>query len=305
MVPILIGMVEFWAECPGVVGHDVAVGETSMHVLDTGVPTAGSAAVLVFLHGNPTSTFLWRHVAGRLAPGFRCVGIDLIGMGRSGKPDIAYLWADQRSCLDAALDALDTGGETITLVLHDWGVGLGLECARTHPGRVERVVFMEGHLQPYPSWQDFDEGGRELFRQLRTEQGRRMVEQDNLLIEAILTGGMNHELSQDERAAYAEPYPTPSSRHPIWVWTTQIPVAGDPPEPTAVLRENYAWLQSTDTPRLLLHARPGSVLQAEQVAAARRDCPGLAVVDVGPGLHFLPEDQPAAIADAIRDWIAC
>ena len=259
--------------------------------------------MLVFLHGNPTSMFLWRHVVEVLAADFRCLGVDLIGMGRSGQPRIDYVWADHRTYLSAALEALDTGGAPITLVLHDWGVGLGLEYARTHPGRVQRVVFLEGHLQPYPTWQDFDEGGRELFRQFRTDEGRRMIEQDNFLLEKVLPGGMNHRLSDDERAAYAEPYPTPTSRHPVWVWTTQIPVGGDPAEPAAVLSDNYAWLQSTDTPRLLLYANPGSVLQAEQVAAARQDCPGLEAVDVGDGLHFLPEDQPDAIAEAVRGWL--
>lgn len=294
----------YWSSTPGVVGYDLDVGGSFVHVLDTGRPSsAGSAPVLVFLHGNPTSTFLWRTVVQGLAPDFRCLGVDLIGMGRSGQPESDYTWADHRSFLTAALDALDIGGAPITLVLHDWGVGLGLEYARTHPARIERVVFMEGHLRPYPSWQDFDEGGRELFQRLRTQQGRRMIEQDNFLIETILPGGMNHQLTEAERAAYAEPYPTPGSRHPLWVWTTQIPIAGDPPEPTAVLELNYAWLQWTSTPRLLLHADPGSVLQAEQVAAARQDCPGLAVVGVGAGLHFLPEDQPAATAAAIRSWV--
>ena len=161
--------------------------------------------MLVFLHGNPTSTFLWRHVVDRLAPDFRCLGVDLIGMGRSGKPELGYVWADHRRYLSAALDALDTGGSPIVLVLHDWGVGLGSEYARTHLGRIERVVFCEGHLRPYPTWQDFDEGGRELFRRLRTDEGRRMVEQDNFLLETILPGGMNHELTEDEQAADPEP----------------------------------------------------------------------------------------------------
>lgn len=295
-------MSEYWSPTLGVVGYDLDVGGSFVHVLDTG-SILGSAPVLVFLHGNPTSTFLWRHVVQGLVPDFRCIGIDLIGMGRSGRPRIDYAWADHRAYLTAALDALDTGGAPITLVQHDWGVGLGLEYARTHPERVQRVVFLEGHLQPYRSWQDFDEGGRELFQQLRTQQGRRMIEDDNFLIEAILPGGMNHQLSADERAAYAEPYPTPTSRYPLWVWTTQIPIAGDPPEPTAVLADNYAWLRSTRTPRLLLHASPGSVLPSEQVATTRQDCPGLDVVDVGTGLHFLPEDQPDAIAAAIRAWV--
>lgn len=297
-------MSEYWGPTPGVVGYDLAVAGSFLHVLDTGRPTtAGSAPVLVFLHGNPTSMFLWRHVVHALAPDFRCLGLDLIGMGRSGRPDIDYLWADHRRYLSAALDALDTGGAPITLVLHDWGVGLGLEYARTRPQRVERVVFSEGHLRPYPSWQDFDEGGRALFRQFRTDEGARMIEQDNFLLEKVLPGGMNHQLSDSERVAYTEPFPTPVSRHPVWVWTTQIPVDGDPPEPAAVLSDNYAWLQSTGTPRLLLYANPGSVLQAEQVATARLDCPGLTAVDIGDGLHFLPEDQPEAIAAAIRSWL--
>ncbi|WP_250008341.1 haloalkane dehalogenase [Actinoplanes sp. M2I2] len=262
----------------------------------------GDGPAIVFLHGNPTSSYLWRHVVARLAGRFRCVAVDLVGMGRSPKPAIAYDWDDHRRHLSPVLDRLDG---PFWLVGHDWGVGLGVEYARTRPGRVSGVALLEGHLRPLASWDEFDQGGRELFQRLRDPvEGRRLVEQENFFLSAVLPGGMLRRLEAGEQTAYEAPYPTPSSRYPIWKWTTQIPVAGEPAEVHRVLSANWDWLRTTDVPRLLLTARPGAILGPERVEEIRRAAPGLRVRDVGEGLHFLPEDQPGAITAELAEWVA-
>ncbi len=280
------------------------VGQSTMSVLDTGPSEQDDAdPPLVFLHGNPTSSYLWRGVIDALAPHRRCIALDLIGMGRSGKPDLEYVWSDHRSYLHAALDALDCGPGGMVLATHDWGVSLGLEYARHRPGRVRGIAMMEGHLRPMDSWQDFDEGGRALFQMLRDPvAGRRAIEEENFFLDAVLPGGMLHQLTGEERAAYQKPFPTPDSRHPIWRWVTQIPIAGDPAEVAQVMTDNLDWLAEAAIPALLLHADPGAIIDSAYLTRLRSTAPALEIRAVGPGLHFLPEDQPDAIASAIRGW---
>ena len=258
----------------------------------------------MLLHGNPTSSFLWRHVITALMDRFRCVAIDLIGMGGSGKPDLDYTWAIHRDYVAEALAGLDTEGRAIRLVMHDWGVALGLDYARGHPERVAGVAMMEGHLRALGSWQDFDEAGRALFGELRDPvRGRRKIEEENFFISTVLPSGMHHQLTEDEQRAYAAPFPTPRSRRPIWAWVTQIPINGDPPDVRDAVEANLTWLESTKTPRLLLHADPGAIIDSAYAAEIAARCPGLTTRTVGPGLHFLPEDQPNTIAEHLATWI--
>lgn len=264
--------------------------------------TGGTGPTVVFLHGNPTSSYLWRHVIPLLAGHVRCIAVDLIGMGRSPKPPIGYDWGDHRRHLTPALDRL---GAPLWLVGHDWGAGLAIEYARMRPHRVAGVAVAEGHLRPLASWDDFDEGGRDLFRQLRDPiEGRRLVEDENFFLSTVLPGGMLRRLNPEEQQAYEDPYPTPATRHPVWRWITQIPIGGEPAETHRVLAANWQWLTTTQLPRLLLTAQPGAILSPERVEEIRRASPGLRIRSVGEGLHFLPEDQPAAIAAELADWIA-
>lgn len=285
---------------PGI-GRTLDLLGSTMHVVDTG----GAGPILVFLHGNPTSSYLWRHVTDRLAGQFRCVAVDLIGMGGSGKPDLDYTWDDHRRFLTAALDQVfSPPGGPLWVVGHDWGVGLGLEYARTHPDRIAGVAMMEGHLRPLASWDDFDEHGRELFRQLRDPAtGKRMVEDDNLFLTTVLPAGVHRTLTAEELQPYLEPFPTPESRRPIWRWVTQMPVAGTPADVRAVLADNFAWLTRSTLPRLLMWATPGAVISPEAARELQDAAPGLELGYVGEGLHFLPEDQPQNIANAISCWV--
>jgi haloalkane dehalogenase len=262
----------------------------------------GSGRTLLFLHGNPTSSFLWRGVLAGLVGDLRCVAVDLIGMGRSGKPDIGYGFGDHAAYLEAFVDRLSL--RDVTVVGHDWGAVLGLNLLRARTDVVAGVVVCEGHLRPFAGWQDMDEGSAALFSRLRAPGvGERMVLAENFFIEQVLPAGMNRTLTDAEWEIYRAPFRTAGDRVPILRWIQQIPVGNDPAEVDEVVRANQTALLHGKVPRLLVHGRPGSVVGPAEVAWCRREGDGLDVVDVGPGTHFLPEDQPAAIARAIRSWL--
>jgi len=269
-----------------------------MHCLDsgTGVPT-------IFLHGNPTSSFLWRKVLRALdgQPGRR-IAVDLIGMGASGKPDLGYRLADHVEHVEALLDVL--GLQDLTFVAHDWGVAIALECLRRNPDRVAGIALMEGHVRPLTGWEAFDEGGRKLFQDLRAPGvGERMVLDENFMIEVLLPAGTDHGLTAAEYAAYAAPYPDPASRRPLLQWTREIPVSGEPADVAGLLTGAWAAFSGAAVRKLLIHGTPGTVVTADTVSWCRQTVPDLAVVDVGAGSHFLPEERPQEIARALMDWL--
>ena len=284
-------------DVPGFRSGEVRIGETWMHYLD-----AGSGPPVLFVHGNPTSSFLWRDVLVRLTgQGRRLIAVDLIGMGASGKLDLDYRLADHIRFLDLFVEALDL--RDLTLVGHDWGVALSLNQLWRHPGRVRAIAVMEGHLRPLPGWEAFDEGGRELFRRLRQPgTGEQLVLEENFFIETLLPAGMHRRLTPHERAVYATPYPSPASRRPLLQWAREIPVAGEPADVVRLLTQAMDHLAAAPIPKLLVHGRPGAVIGPDAVAWCRRRVPDLAVAAVGQASHFLPEDRPAEVADALCRW---
>ena len=263
--------------------------------------TAGSGATVLFLHGNPTSSFLWRRVLPGLAGSVHCLAVDLIGMGRSGKPDIAYGFADHAAYLEAFADQLRL--RDVTVVGHDWGAVLGLDLLRRRPDVVGRIAVCEGHLHPFGRFADMGPGGG-LFARLRTPGvGEQLVLQENFFIEHVLPGGMSRPLSAAEHDAYRAPFPGPRDRLPVLRWIQQIPVDGDPADVDAVVRRNQDALLRDPAPRLLLHGEPGSVVGPAEVDWCRRDSAGLEIVSVGAGTHFLPEDRPEAFSRALAAWL--
>jgi len=275
--------------------RDVSVLDSSIHHVE-----AGEGDPIVFLHGNPTSSYLWRNVIPRLAGEGRSIAPDLIGMGRSGKPDVAYRFADHARYLDAWFDALALS--RVTLVIHDWGSTLGIHWAKRHPDRVSGVAMMEAILRDIP-WSEFPGELAEVFRGFRTPGiGEKLVLEENVFIERILPGAILRKLSADEMNAYRAPFPDAASRRPILAWPRELPLGGEPPEVMAVLRENERWLASSATPKLLLTFDPG-VLITEKVAEwCRQTFRNLEVQKIGPGVHYVQEDHPEAIGDAVRDW---
>lgn len=245
-----------------------------------------------------------RNVLGPVASsGWRCIALDLIGMGGSGKPDIGYRLADHAAFLDAFLDTLQL--PSVILIGHDRGAVLAIDLLGRRPQRVRAVAFLEGHLHPIDSWDDMDAGGRELFGGLRTpEVGERMVATDNTMVELVLPSGVVGNLTAEDMAAYRAPFLRPEDRLPTLRWAREIPIAGEPDDVVQLVTRNQHVLATSPVPRLLLHGSPGAVVGEDEVDWCRRNCPGLTVVDVGPGTHFLPEDHPEEIAAALNDWLA-
>lgn len=258
---------------------------------------------LIFLHGNPTSSFLWRNVLAAMTGNHRCVAVDLIGMGRSGKPDIAYSYQEHVERLDDFLDAISPTSAVI--VGHDWGGVLALQLARRRPDIVVGVAVCETHLRPWPAFDDMDAGTRLMFGPLRTPGDReRLILDENVFIESVLPSGMAHTLTEEEWNAYRAPYLRPADRLPILAWVQQIPIGGQPAAVHAAVLENQRMLLAGAIPRLLLYGEPGAVVDASTVewcADAANQL--LTVRPVGAGMHFLPEDRAGEIALELESWL--
>ncbi|WP_223747067.1 haloalkane dehalogenase [Myxococcus sp. XM-1-1-1] len=262
----------------------------------------GTGSPIVFLHGNPTSSYVWRNVTPRLADKGRCLAPDLIGMGSSGKPDIAYRYADHARYLDAWFDAL--GLRDVVLVGYDWGGVLALDWAARHPDRVRGVVVFETFLRPM-HWSEWPPQGEKLFRALRTPGvGEQMVLEQNEFLERSLSNGVKTGLNDSARAAYYAPYPDAASRRPMLQWPREIPIDGSPADVAAVIERYDAWLaQPTGKPALLLTFDGGSLSAPKTIEWARTQFPRLEIVPLGPAGHHAPEDVPEDITKALRSWL--
>ena len=285
--------------------NTIAILDSHMSYVDEG---AGDTTV-VLLHGNPTSSHIWRNVIPRLSGTARVVAPDLIGMGASGKPGIAYDYADQAAYLEAFLAEL--GIERPVLVGYDWGGSLALDWAARHPGRARVVVVMETFLRPM-TWAEFPAGAVEFFRTLRTPgAGEQMALEENWSIENAVRA-TNGGVSDEDLTVYRKPYPDPASRKPLLAWPRQIPLAeeaGGPFEPAAVAErfEAYVqWMVSTpEVPKVLLTASPYGLGSPAMVEWAREHVAGLEVASIGEEVgHHAPEDAPGPIADAVSGLLA-
>jgi haloalkane dehalogenase len=276
--------------------HFVTVHDSPMHYVESGVGDP-----IVFLHGNPTSSYLWRNVIPHLSPLGRCVAPDLIGMGRSGKPEIEYRFFDHVRYVEGFLETL--GLRDITLVIHDWGSALGFDYAMRHPKNIKAIAFLEAIVLPLPDFQAFPDGMREMFRAFRSpDQGRKLIIDQNIFIERVLPDAILRKLSEEEMNRYREPFLEPKSREPLWRWPNEIPVGGEPADVEAVVTDYNLMLQQSEIPKLLLYATPGAVLTAPLVEWCRRSLKNLTAVNVGPGIHYLQEDHPHEIGQAIASW---
>jgi len=261
----------------------------------------GSGPPIVFLHGNPTSSFLWRNILGPLAHHGRCVAPDLVGMGASDPlPDSGpgrYRYIDHHEYLDELLMTIRVDGEVV-IVGHDWGAVLGIDWARRHPHDVRGIAYMETLVAPV-SWDGENAPDPELFGPLRTEEGERLVLRDNVFVEKALPAGTRRTLTDDEMAAYRAPYLQPGeSRRPTLTWPREIPIDGHPADVAAVVTANAEWMATSSVPKLFINGDPGALLTGPLRDLCRR-WPHQRAVTV-PGLHFLPEDAPHQIADASR-----
>lgn len=264
----------------------------------------GEGDPIVFQHGNPTSSYLWRNVMPHCEGLGRLIACDLIGMGDSDKlypsgPE-RYTFAEHREYLDALWEELDLG-DRITLVLHDWGSALGFDWANRHRDRVQGIAYMESIVMPL-GWDDFPESARDVFKALRSPAGEQMVLTDNVFIEQILPGSILRELSAEEMDHYRRPFRLlGEGRRPTLAWPRQIPLDGEPSDVVATVAAYSEWLAQSAVPKLFINAEPGAILSGR----ARDFCrswPNQAEVTVS-GAHFIQEDSPHEIGDAIAAFI--
>ena len=265
----------------------------------------GKGAPIVFQHGNPTSSYLWRNIMPHLKSHGRCIAIDLIGMGDSDKLDNSgpdrYTFFEHRRYLDAALDTLEINNN-VTLVLHDWGSALGFDWANRHRDSIKGIAYMEALTQPIDTWDEWPENARNIFQALRSPAGEELVLEKNIFVERILPRSILRDLTEKEMEQYRLPYTEPGeSRRPTLSWPRQIPVAGEPAEIVALVRDYGLWLAASDIPKLFINADPGSILIGAQREFCRR-WPNQREVTVA-GAHFIQEDSPIEIGQAIADWV--
>lgn len=265
----------------------------------------GEGPTVVLLHGNPTSSYLWRHTLPPLvAAGYRCVAPDLLGMGDSDRlPDPgpgSYGFAEHAAALDAFL-AAQVPAEGAALVVHDWGSGLGFDWARRHADAVRAIAYMEAIVGPV-TWEDWPEPARGVFQAMRSDAGEDLVLERNLFVERILPASILRELTDEEMAEYRRPYRQPGeSRRPTLTWPRQIPIDGEPAAVHQLVAAYAAWLATSEVPKLFLDADPGSILTGRQREACRT-WPNQREVTVA-GSHFVQEDSGAEIGEHVAAFL--
>ena len=260
---------------------------------------------LLFLHGNPTSSYLWRNVMPEVAGLGRCLAPDLIGMGDSDKlanpgPD-TYRFGTHREFLWALIDAVIGPDAPVVLVVHDWGSVLGFDWANHHRDRVRGLAYMEAIVRPIAGWQEWSEAATPIFQGFRSDKGESMILDRNMFVERVLPGSVLRKLSDAEMAEYRKPFVNREDRWPTLTWPRQIPIAGEPADVVATAGEYAKWMSENDIPKLFVNAEPGAIL----IGAVREFCrswKNQTEVTV-PGSHFIQEDSGPAIGKAIASWM--
>ena len=259
----------------------------------------------LFLHGNPTSSYLWRNVMPEVAGLGRCLAPDLIGMGDSDKlanpgPD-TYRFGTHREFLWALIDAVIGPDAPVVLVVHDWGSVLGFDWANHHRDRVRGLAYMEAIVRPIAGWQEWSEAATPIFQGFRSDKGESLILDRNMFVERVLPGSVLRKLSDAEMAEYRKPFVNREDRWPTLTWPRQIPIAGEPADVVATAGEYAKWMSENDIPKLFVNAEPGAIL----IGAVREFCrswKNQTEVTVN-GSHFIQEDSATAIGKAIAIWM--
>ena len=261
---------------------------------------AGEGDPIVFLHGNPTSSYLWRNIIPPLESLGRCLAPDLVGMGDSGKaPDGSYRFVDHRRYLAGWFDALDLT-QRVTLVVHDWGSALGFHWAHRYPDRVKGIVYMEAIVRSM-IWQEWPDQARALFQAMRTPAGEEIILEKNVFVERVLPASVLRGLSETEMDVYRRPYQEPGeSRRPTLTWPREIPLDGEPSDVVEIVDAYAGWLATSEVPTLFINADPGVILAGAQREYCRRWRNQREVTVKGS--HFVQEDSPVQIGQAIAEW---
>ncbi len=262
----------------------------------------GEGKPVLFIHGNPTSSYLWRNIIPYAAQQGRAIAFDLIGMGKSDKPDLAYRFSDHVPFVDGFIEAL--GLEDVTLVIHDWGSALGFHYAHRNPDSIRGIAFMEAVIRPM-RWSEFPPDFKIGFKLMRTPGiGWLMISGMNMFVNKILPSAVVRDLTESEMQIYREPYLTPGSRLPLRQWPCEIPIEGSPADVHKVVADYSKWLGETDIPMMLFYGSPGGTIQKPGLDWCKSTINNLDIVDIGPGIHFLQEDNPHLIGEELSTWLS-
>ena len=260
-----------------------------------------AAPVALFLHGNPTSSYIWRNIIPLVAPTAYCIAPDLIGFGQSGKPDIEYRFADHVRYLDAFLDK--AGISSAVVIAHDWGSALAFHLATRRPEFVRGLAFME-FIRPMPSWADFQENAIETFQQFRTSgAGEKMILEGNAFVEGVLPANIIRKLTDEEMSVYRAPFPTPESRRPTWRFPNELPIAGEPADVYSTIEKAHRVLAQSSYPKLLFVGNPGALVSPTFAESFAKKLRNLRVVHLGAGRHYLQEDHAEVIGATVNEWL--
>jgi haloalkane dehalogenase len=275
--------------------HYIDVLGSKMHYIDE-----GQGPVFLFLHGNPTSSYLWRNIIPHVSSIGRAVALDLIGMGKSDKPDIDYRLSTHIQYVEAFIEKLDL--KDMVLVVHDWGSSIGFHYAVQNENNVRGIVFMESLWRTF-SWKDMSIIERFLFKRFRhPKKGHKMIVKKNFFIEKMLPMFVVRKLSEEERDYYRGPYLEEASRKPVLVWPNEIPIDGHPQDNTELVEQYIVKLKESDLPKLLLWAKPGVIIKEKDKDRIKNEFKNVKDVYLGKGKHYLQEDQPDKIGKAIVEW---
>ncbi len=264
----------------------------------------GEGDPVVFLHGNPTSSYLWRNIMPHVSGQARCLAPDLIGMGDSDKlgdpgPG-SYRFVEHREYLDGFLDAVGLGGNAV-FVIHDWGSALGFDWGNRHRDRVKGFCYMEALVRPV-TWDEWPEAAKAVFQGFRSPAGEGMVLEKNVFVERVLPGSILRKMSEEEMAVYRRPFAEPGEdRRPTLTWPREIPISREPADVVEIVHAYSEWLAASDVAKLFIDAEPGAILTGPQ----REFClgwPNQTVAKV-KGSHFIQEDSPDEIGKALSDWL--
>ncbi|MEM7032437.1 MAG: haloalkane dehalogenase [Chloroflexota bacterium] len=268
---------------------------SKMHYIDE-----GEGDPILFLHGNPTSNYLWRNIIPYLAPHARCIAPDLIGMGKSDKPDLDYRFFDQSKYLEAFIEKL--GLSNVTLVLHDWGSGLGFHYGMRHEDNLKGIAFMEAMVKPL-KWAELPTVNKIGFRLFRAPGvGWFMSSVMNVFLTQFMPQGIARKLSKVEQDYYQAPFKTIKSRKPIQQFPVEVPIDGYPADVYKMMSNYSQKLQESSLPKILFYASPGAIIPAADVEWCKQNIKNLETVDIGEGIHFIQEDNPHLIGEELAKW---
>ena len=259
------------------------------------------APVALFLHGNPTSSYIWRKILPMVAPVAHCIAPDLIGFGQSGKPEIEYRFSDHARYLEGFLE--QTGITSAFVIAQDWGSGLAFDLAARRPDFIRGLAFME-FIRPMPTWSDFHPDQVETFQKFRTPGiGEEMILEGNAFVEGVLPAATVRKLTEEEMSVYRAPFPSPESRRPTWRFPNELPIEGKPVDVYSTIEKAHQALAESSYPKLLFVGNPGALISpafAENFAKRLKNC---RVVQLNSGLHYLQEDHPDVIGSNIKEWL--